>query len=209
MGRRREHDDTTRAALLAAAERIIETEGAQAASVRTVADAIGTTTRAVYSVFGSKNGMLEALAARLFEMLSVAIDSCTPTDDPVADVVTISVDGFRRTALDHPALYALVFLRVVPDLRLGSQFQEASSGAFGRLRSHLARLDDTDDLGGTSDLDAARSVHALTEGLATMELRGWLNGADDAERIWRTAIASLVRGFATTPAPVRAAASER
>jgi AcrR family transcriptional regulator len=201
MGRRREHDDATRAALLAAAERIIEANGAEAASVRAVAEAIDTTTRAVYSVFGSKDGMLEALAIGLFELLSEAIDACVSTDDPVEDIVTISVDGFRRTALEHPAMYGLVFLRLVPGLRLGDEFAEVSAGAFGRLRSHLARLEASDGLGVMSDLDAARSVHALTEGLATMELRGMLSGADDAEMIWRNAIAALVRGFATTKPP--------
>lgn len=205
MGRRREHDDTTRAALLAAAERIIEANGAEAASVRAVAEAIDTTTRAVYSVFGSKDGMLEALAIGLFELLSEAIDACVSTDDPVEDIVTISVDGFRRTALEHPAMYGLVFLRLVPGLRLGDEFAEVSAGAFGRLRSHLARLDASGGLGVMSDLDAAHSVHALTEGLATMELRGMLSGTDDAEMIWRNAIAALVRGFATTKpqSPIR------
>jgi AcrR family transcriptional regulator len=201
MGRRREHDDATRAALLAAAERIIEADGAEAASVRAVAEAIDTTTRAVYSVFGSKDGMLEALAIGLFELLSDAIDACVSTDDPVADIVTISVDGFRRTALEHPAMYGLVFLRLVPGLRLGDEFAAVSAGAFGRLRSHLARLEASGGLGVMSDLDAAHSVHALTEGLATMELRGMLSGADDAEMIWHNAITALVRGFATTKPP--------
>ncbi len=198
MGRRREHDDATRAALLAAAERIIEANGAEAASVRAVAEAIDTTTRAVYSVFGSKDGMLEALAIGLFDLLSEAIDACVSTDDPVEDIVTISVDGFRRTALEHPAMYGLVFLRLVPGLRLGDEFAQVSAGAFGRLRSHLARLDASGGLGVMSDLDAARSVHALTEGLATMELRGMLSGAEGGEVIWRNAITALVRGFATT-----------
>ena len=53
MGRPREHDAGTAAALLDAAERIVESEGLAALSVRRVADEVGTTTRAVYSLFGS------------------------------------------------------------------------------------------------------------------------------------------------------------
>ena len=195
MGRPKEHDESTRAALLAAAETLIQTHGPNAASVRAVADAVGTTTRAVYSVFGSKDGMLEALAMRLFEMLSEAIDACTSTDDPVADIVTISLDGFRRTALEHPSLYGLVFLRIVPDLRLGPEFSAVASGAFGRLEAHIARLDDDGRLRQLSVGDAAAAVHALTEGLATMELRGMLAGTN-AEHVWRKAITALLRGFA-------------
>ena len=199
MGRRKEHDEQTRAALLAAAEQLIAQHGAEAASVRAVADAIGATTRAVYSVFGSKDGLLEALATRLFEMLSDAIDACGSTDDPIVDVVDASVHGFRRTALDHPALYGLVFLRIVPDLRLGAEFNEVAAGAWSRLRARIERVGERGGLGVTSVDDATRSVHALTEGLATMELRGMLDSAGDAEQIWRQAVSALLHGFASTP----------
>jgi len=56
MGRPREHDEATRAALLEAAERIVADRGPTALSVRAVAEAAGTSTRAVYSLFGSKDG---------------------------------------------------------------------------------------------------------------------------------------------------------
>jgi len=54
MGRPREHDDATAAALLAAAEWILEEEGLQALSLRRLAEAADTTTRAVYSLFGNR-----------------------------------------------------------------------------------------------------------------------------------------------------------
>ena len=73
MGRPKQHDDTTREALLAAAENLVERGGTGALSVRAVADEIGTTTRAVYSTFGSKEGLLAALAKRSFDMLRDAI----------------------------------------------------------------------------------------------------------------------------------------
>ena len=51
-----EHDDTTREALLAAAEQ--QLGRGEPLSVRGVADAVSTTTRAVYSLFGSRTGRL-------------------------------------------------------------------------------------------------------------------------------------------------------
>ena len=53
MGRPKEHDEATGVALLDAAERLVATGGVGALSVRAVAEAVGTTTRAIYSVFGS------------------------------------------------------------------------------------------------------------------------------------------------------------
>jgi AcrR family transcriptional regulator len=196
MGRPRQHDESTRLALLDAAERLIERDGPDAASVRAVAEAVGTTTRAVYSVFGSKDGMLEALAIRLFDVLIAAIDACPRTDDPVDDLVEASLNGFRRTALEHPALYSLVFLRIVPDLRLGDDFAATAGAAFGRLESLVERLSTEGVLPKSVLPGAALAVHALTEGLASMEIRGMLAAADDPETAWRTSLRSLLTGFA-------------
>ena len=195
MGRPKEHDETVRAALLLAAERLVDAGGPTALSVRAVADDVGTTTRAVYSVFGSKAGLLEALAIRLFDELGAAIDAVELSDDPVADVVTASIAGFRRVALEHSSLYSLVFLRVVPDLVLGPAFDAVAAQTFGRLDSLVSRA--TNALGVGADRDAAQMVHALTEGLATMELRGSLGPLDDAERKWRRAVLALLTGLAT------------
>jgi AcrR family transcriptional regulator len=199
MGRPREHGAATRQALLDAAEQLIDEHGPDAASVRAVADAVGTTTRAVYSVFGSKDGLLAALATRLFETLGAAIDAVPVTDDPVADVVEVSLRGFRRTALEHPSLYSLVFLRIVPELELEDPaYMAAGAASFDRLEARVTRVDLGD---GRRVRDAAWSVHALTEGLASMEVRGGMLDPTTAEAVWRDAITALLRGFATTPPP--------
>ena len=193
MGRPREHDDTVRLALLLAAERLVSEHGPAGLSARNVADAVETTTRAVYSVFGSMNGLLEALATRLFELLDEALDAVVLTNDPVADVITASIEGFRHVALAHTPLYNLVFLRVVPDLKLGPGFQTVATTTFGRLERLVQRVGEAESIV-TSDL--ARTVHALTEGLATMELRGALGPPEQAERVWRLALGTLLAGAA-------------
>src|SRR5262245_355306 len=116
MGRPRLHDEQTREALLAAAENLVEGGGPGALSVRAVADSIGTTTRAVYSSFGSKEGLLDALARRSFELLRDELARLPVTDDPSRDLVTAGVKVFRPMAVEHPAMFALAFLRAAPDL---------------------------------------------------------------------------------------------
>jgi AcrR family transcriptional regulator len=195
VGRPKEHDNTIRLALLDAAERLITEGGAAALSVRAVADAVGTTTRAVYSLFGSKAGLLEALGVRLFELLSAAVDGVKLTKDPIADVVTASLHGFRRTALTHTALYNLVFLRVVPDLVLGAEFATVATQTFLRLEVLVGRL--TKNPSPAKETLNAQMIHALTEGLVGMELRGSLGSPAQAERIWRAAITTMCQGIAS------------
>jgi AcrR family transcriptional regulator len=190
VGRPKEHDETTRAALLSAAERLIDEGGQDAASVRAVADEVGPSTRAVYSVFGSKQGLLEALAIRFFEELRTATDALPLTDEPAADLVNAAMNAWRATVLRHPSLYRLVFLRLVPDLELGPEFGQVAYGALGQLQALIERVAPGSDVH-----ERTLAWHALTEGLASMEVRGQMLDTLNAERIWRDALGAMVRGF--------------
>jgi AcrR family transcriptional regulator len=73
------HGEQTRLALLGAAERLVARDGVAALSVRSVAEAVGTSTRAVYSVFGSKEALVRGLATHFFELLMDAVDAISLT----------------------------------------------------------------------------------------------------------------------------------
>src|SRR5262249_44787021 len=111
MGRPRQHDEQTAAQLLEAAERIVDQDGIAALSVRRLATAVGTTTGGVYSLFGSKEGLVVALGARAFELLEAGIEALPETADPQADLVEAGVKVFRRFAVDHPSLFELAVQR--------------------------------------------------------------------------------------------------
>jgi len=200
VGRPRRHDEHTRTALLAAAERIIAERGPAALSVRAVAGAAGTTTRAVYSLFGSKDGLLvEALAGDAFEFLFSEIAKLEETDDPAADLVTVGTDVFRRLVLDHPALYRVAFQRIVPGLVAGSALSAKRQRAWDQLVSKVARLEAAGQLGGKPPDQAAREFNSMMEGLANAELRGAvlrLLPEGSEEEAWRSALTTVVRGFA-------------
>src|SRR4051794_20471756 len=96
MGRPRVHNERTADTLLDTAEEILDREGLSALSVRRIADSAETSTRAVYSLFGSKEALMTALGARAFDLLGAAVDRVPVTDDPAADLVAAGADAFRR-----------------------------------------------------------------------------------------------------------------
>jgi AcrR family transcriptional regulator len=194
MGRPRRHDEHTADALLEAAERIVERQGSDALTVRALADAIGTSTRAVYSVFGSKDVLLVALGARAFDLLRTQVAALPTTSDPTADLVEAGAGVFRRFAIDHPALFAIGVQRELPDPTLATGFLGAARDALAELEARIKPLEAAGLLGNRSIRDAARSFHALCEGLTAMELRSLLPAGDE-KRIWRDALTTLVRGF--------------
>jgi AcrR family transcriptional regulator len=196
MGRPRRHDQHTADALLEAAERIVERQGPDALTVRGVADAIGTSTRAVYTVFGSKEALLVALGARAFDLLRTQVAALPTTSDPTADLVEAGVGVFRHFAIDHPALFAIGIQGALPDPALATGFLGAARDALAELEARIEPLEAAGLLGNRSVRDAARSFHALCEGLAAMELRSLLPAGDE-EPIWTDSLATLVRGFAS------------
>jgi AcrR family transcriptional regulator len=199
VGRPRTHSEQTRSALRAAAERLVAESGPAAFSVRGVAAAAGTTTRAVYSLFGSKEGLLvDALAQSAFEFIADGIDELVETDDPIADLVAVGVPVFRALVLEHPALYRIAFQRIVPGLRAGPELTAARERAFARLLARVQRVDDAGLLGRKSVPEAAVEFNAMLEGLANAELRGSTlrilpQGGEEAT--WRDALTTVVHGF--------------
>lgn len=198
MGRPRLHDEQTADALLEAAERLIEADGPDALSLRRLAEQTQTSTRAVYSLFGSKDGLIVALARRAFEILVTAIRALPATEDPAADLVEAGVVVFRRFAVEHPSLFRLAFQsrnaipgRLWPDVRPTQQ-----AGLVG-LHHRIARLGEGSGLEDHALSEATIEFHALCEGLAALELRGLLPAGEE-ERIWRHALTALVSGL--TPA---------
>ena len=199
MGRPREHNDETRTALRDAAERLLTAGGPAALSVRAVAEEAGTTTRAVYSLFGSKDGLLvDALAQCAFEFLSTGIEALPESDDPVSDLLDIGA-VFRRLVVEHPAWYRVAFQRLIPGLEPGPEMTAARERAWANLRARVQRVADAGLLGKKPVDEARVEFNALLEGLANAELRGAVFPnlpAGREEEAWRTALATLVRGFA-------------
>lgn len=194
MGRPREYDERTASRLLEAAERIVAEEGLDALSVRRVAGEIGVTTRAVYSRFGSKDGLVVALGARAFHLLKAATDALPATSDPADDLVEGGVVVFRRFVLDHPALLRIGLQHEGMSPELACQFLDASNAALESLRGKFARLAAAGQLGSRDVNEAVCAFDALCQGLAAIELRGQMP-PDRAEWLWRDALRALVAGW--------------
>jgi AcrR family transcriptional regulator len=198
MGRPKEHNEATAEALLDAAEAIIQAGGVAALTVRRVADQIGTTTRAVYSLFGSRDGLLVALGVRAFEMLGAGVRAVPETDDPAADLVEAGVSVFRPFVVEHPALFRIGFRGFVPP-ELFAKFEAANRHALAGLVAKVDRLEQADLLGGWSVDEAVFAFDALCEGLAELELRSRLSlREEEREPRWRDALTALVAGWKST-----------
>jgi AcrR family transcriptional regulator len=193
MGRPRSHGPDTAIALLDAAENIAQTAGPTAVAVRQVADDVGTTTRAVYTLFGSKDGLLVGLATRGLDILTTEIAALPVTEDPLEDVVRAGAVSFRRFVLDHPALFRIAFQHEAVTADLVARYDAARRTALAQLTARFERVMATGRLRATTPTQAACYFHAMCEGLAALELRNALG--HDPEKLWSGGLRAVVLGL--------------
>ena len=97
------HDDTLRRRLLDTAASLIARDGAAFVSLRGLAAAAGTSTTAVYSLFGGKAELLSAVLDDGFASFTAS------QQDAAAGGLEALGLAYRAWALEHPALYGLMF----------------------------------------------------------------------------------------------------
>jgi AcrR family transcriptional regulator len=186
----------TRRRILKAAAGILEREGAQAVSTRSVAAAAGIRAASLYQLFGDKDGLLAALAVHAFDTYLAEKHDLAHTDDPVGDLGR-GWDVHVDFGLRHPALYLLMFgtdrtVRRPP----------AADEADGRVLKVLDRVAAAGRLRVPAPT-AARLLSAAVTGV-TLSLVGAPAGDGDPEisaRMRDTVIGSLTTGPPPAAAP--------
>ena len=113
MGRPKEHDEATRERLLDAAEHLSATHGWEALTVRRIAEEAGTSTRAVYALFASKEGLEQALHEAMFTRLRDLLQACERTRRPAPATIDLQSLAYRQWAMERPERYALAMHRFV------------------------------------------------------------------------------------------------
>ena len=178
----RRHDDALRATLVELASETVALGGGRALSLRTLAAAAGTTTAAVYTLFGSRDGLLRAVVEEGFRRFAGHLETVPRTTDPGADLFALGL-AYRANALANPHFYRVMFAAVA-DPAGGADV--ITSPTFVVLREAVARLPEAARGGGAED--EALRLWALVHGLVSLELAGLMPGTPE-ERAARYATA--------------------
>lgn len=183
MGRVKTHNQDVAVRLIDAAGHLLATMGPHAVTVRRVAERVGTSTMAVYTLFGDKSGLLAAMYQEGFQRLGAALRSVPVTDDPLADLFAVGLT-YRRWALADRHLYELMFGHPVPGFRPDPAGQAAAEVARRPLVTCVTRCLEAGAFTSTADPGAAERialhVWGLTHGLVSLELNGWIDGDETA-----------------------------
>ncbi len=154
MPRQRTASEQVSAALLDAAETVLDRDGVAGVTVRTVAQEAQVAPMGVYNRFSNKDGLLAALAIRAFDGLAAAID--VGPGGGAVERLRRACRGYRRFAVTHPARYTLIF-------DVGSPAADPTSPVTARGREVFA---------------------VLVQMVADMPLRRGLDPIEAAQAVW-------------------------
>lgn len=134
-----QHENETRAKIVAAALRLLEKGGQDAVTMRKVAKAVGISAMAIYHHFPDRDALLEALADAESERISALFDSWQMRGSALSRLRKMT-ESYVDYAFARPRLFALLFLQDRPHMRrFPEDFRGRRSPMINRVADTVAQ----------------------------------------------------------------------
>lgn len=184
------HTDSLRQDLLAVTADLVDREGPARVTLRDVAAAAGTSTTAVYSLFGGKSQLLTAVVDEGFRSFGQSQAGAA-----FGGLRGLGI-AYRQWALDHPALYRLMFGGALAAYVDCSPSPEAAAGAMDPLIAAVAAAQSAGKLRPAPAEAVAVAIWGQVHGLVSLEVARV--GPPDAgwESVYNLALDAITRGWA-------------
>jgi AcrR family transcriptional regulator len=194
MPRPKQRTPQLRDRVVQAAVDTLTTAGVTGFTTRKVAEGAGTSTPAVYELFGDKAGLVREMFFEGFRILYRRLDELGATGDPHADLVAV-LPVLRQFAQDNPALAHLMFSRPFAEFDPGPSERRAGAAVREFIVARVRRCVDAGILCG-DPADIAHILLAMAQGLILQETAGWLGSSSESmNRRWNLAAATLLTGL--------------
>jgi AcrR family transcriptional regulator len=192
-----------RDAIFEAGLRILAIEGIEALTVRRIAQAAGCSTIGVYTWFGGKDGLVNAIFRSGFESFADALEAVRPSRGPLGRARS-QAKAYRVWAKANPMYYQVMFLKAMPGFTPDDESMIAAARSYDSLLAAVNEARTNGELRSTDVHGVAMTMWSAIHGLVSLELVG--NQPDDvhrgehlADRTFRIMIDALLVGL-THPA---------
>lgn len=108
------HQQELRKGILDDTSDLLMREGTTALSMRRIAQLVGCSTTVLYTMFGNKQGLVDELYLRGFDMVRQALEAVPRSGHP-QDYIYDLCYAYRNFALTYSTYYAIMFLKVMPE----------------------------------------------------------------------------------------------
>jgi AcrR family transcriptional regulator len=199
----RHGQEVLRRTVLDAASRLLVAEGPQALTMRRVAGAVGCSTTVLYTAFGSKDGLADALFREGFQRLRRRLEAVTPGDDPLARLRALA-HAYRESALASRSYYGVMFQQAIPGFRPSAASLAAAGASLEVLTDAVRDCMDAGALRAGDPRAVAEVLWAAVHGAVSLELAGHFPDPEVAADRFRTlTVAAATPFLPTSPRPRR------
>ena len=190
-------DPKVRMALLETAAELIAAEGPANLSLRKLAQAVGTSTMAVYTHFGGMDELRREVRREGFNRLREHLSAVPRTDDPVADISNLGT-AYYVNAVTNPNLYRAMFM----EGPVNDDDAPVGLDTFEQLVETVQRCIDAGAFVPGDAFAMAQQLWSLSHGVVTLQLAR-LFEPEVAQDTLRDAANNLMRGWEQVPQRVR------
>jgi AcrR family transcriptional regulator len=188
------HQQTLRQGILDDASNLLMGEGPTALSMRRVAQLVGCSTTVLYTMFGSKQGLIDELYLRGFDMLRQAIESVPNPDNPREYILALCY-ACRNFALANPAYYSVMFLKVIPEYTPSDANRWLGIESFKLLVQAVQDCTIPESTITSEAWETARIIWATFHGHVALELVGYFNVCEPPLPRFERGLQALIDGL--------------
>jgi AcrR family transcriptional regulator len=178
-------------ALVEAADAVLTRGGLSAVTVRAVAAEAGVAPMGVYSRFGGKDGLIQVLVMRAFDLLREAVADRGEVD-PLERLRAAGL-RYREFGLAHPQHYLLIFGSSRQVVGESPEIEAKAGAAFGALVEHMAYGIAAGAMLPGDPVDLAMQIWSAVHGAVALELAD-LVLTEDAAATYARLVDLLVAG---------------
>jgi AcrR family transcriptional regulator len=183
-----------RAEVLGAACEILAREGIGGLTMRRLASALGCTTTVLYTMFVSKQGLIDAMYREGFERLTARLRAI-PAAAPPAERLRQSALAYRANALASPELYQLTFGAAAPGHTPGPDAVAAADAALSALTEIVEECMAAGVLRRGDARFTAEVLTAAAHGAVSLELSHYFWSRADAEERYAALTRAAAQAF--------------
>ena len=193
----RSGQEALRRTLLDAASRLLMAEGPGALTMRRVAGSVGCSTTVLYTMFGGKEGLAEALYREGFERLRRRLEAVAD-DDPLARLAALA-HAYRANALAEQAYYGVMFQQAIPGFRPSAGSLAAAGASLEVLARAVRAAMDAGALRPGDPQAVAEVLWAAVHGVVSLELAGHFPDPEAGADRFRSLASAAILPFLTDP----------
>lgn len=180
-----EGQDALRRTVLDAASELLVTEGPQGLSMRKLAGALGCSTTVLYTMFGGKEGIADALFREGFARLRACLEA-VPADRSPLDRLTVLAQAYRANALAERSYYGIMFEQAIPGYRPAPESLALARASLAVLTAAISDCIAAGVLREADPQEITDVLWAAVHGAVSLELAGRFADPAAAEQRFRT-----------------------